>query len=62
MLAIAMALGSLVALVPALLYSVLILWRLQQEDRFLKGNLPAAPHAADRTTRSALQYRKNLFF
>lgn len=35
----AVAIGSLVALLPALLYSTLILWRLQQEDRFLKENL-----------------------
>jgi protein-S-isoprenylcysteine O-methyltransferase Ste14 len=35
----ALALGSLVALIPALLYSILILWRLRQEDRFLREKL-----------------------
>lgn len=35
----ALALGSLVALVPALLYSGLILWRTLREDAFLKENL-----------------------
>jgi protein-S-isoprenylcysteine O-methyltransferase Ste14 len=35
----ALALGSLVALIPALLYSTLILWRLRQEDRFLREKL-----------------------
>jgi protein-S-isoprenylcysteine O-methyltransferase Ste14 len=36
----ALALGSFVALIPALLYSGLILWRSMGEDEFLRGNLP----------------------
>lgn len=35
----ALALGSLVALIPALLYSALILWRLRCEDQFLRKTL-----------------------
>ncbi|MGH9446810.1 MAG: methyltransferase family protein, partial [Terriglobia bacterium] len=34
----ALALGSLVALLPAFCYSAVILWRVQREDRFLTGN------------------------
>lgn len=39
----ALALGSFVALIPALLYSSLILWRLVEEDQFLRENLPDYP-------------------
>jgi protein-S-isoprenylcysteine O-methyltransferase Ste14 len=35
----ALALGSLISLIPALLYSILILWRLRQEDRSLREKL-----------------------
>lgn len=35
----ALALGSLIALIPALSYSAVILWRLQREDGFVTENL-----------------------
>lgn len=35
----ALALGSLVALIPASCYSVLILWRTKREDEFLTERL-----------------------
>ncbi|MGH9438152.1 MAG: methyltransferase family protein, partial [Terriglobia bacterium] len=35
----AIALGSFISLIPALSYSVLILWRMAREDRFLKTTL-----------------------
>lgn len=39
----ALALGSVLALIPAFSYSALILWRLQREDRFLRENLAGYP-------------------
>ncbi len=39
----AMALGSLAALIPAVCYSAVILWRLQREDGFLTENLASYP-------------------
>jgi protein-S-isoprenylcysteine O-methyltransferase Ste14 len=39
----AMALGSLAALIPAVCYAAVILWRLQREDGFLTENLASYP-------------------